>query len=237
MSTVIRAQEAGRILGRLSTVDLADHLAEARAVVEAAQRRAAQIIAEAEARMDRVLADAEESGYQAGYEHGYAEGKEQGHQAAHEESIKRFEQEHANIVAAMQNAVAEIDALKEDLMIAAQRDQLDFAVLVARKLTFAIGRLHPESAVENLRRALRLVESKTDLTIRVHPNDIASLDMFADSVLKQAEASRVVNVVADDSLAPGGCKVETERNRVDATLETQVDEIVSLLLSGKPSNA
>ena len=83
-------------------IDLADHLAEARAVVEAAQRRAAQIIVEAEARMDRVLAAAEKSSYQAGYEHGYAEGKEQGHQAAHEESIKRFEQEHTNIIAAMQ---------------------------------------------------------------------------------------------------------------------------------------
>ncbi len=237
MSTVIKARASGPILKRLSTVDLADHLAEARAVVEAAQRRAAQIIAEAEVQAESVLEEARESGHDAGYKQGYAEGTSAGHQTARDESIKQFKQEHGNIVADFQRAISEIDSMKQDLQIQAEKGLLDFAVLVATKLTFMIGRIHRESAVENVKRAIRLVGSKSDVTIRIHSRDISAMEMFADSAIRRADASRVVSIVTDDSIAPGGCKVESGCTNVDATLETQVDEIVSLLIGGEADNA
>lgn len=237
MPTVIKAKETGPILKRLSTVDLADHLAEARAVVEEARRRAAQITADARIQAEHKLEGARKTGYDSGYERGHAEGTEAGHQAAHDESIQRFDQQHADIVAAMRGAVTQIDAVKEDLMIAAERDVLDFAVSLATRLTFEIGRSHCESVVENLKRALRLVASKTDLTIRVHPDDLAAMETFAAGSLEQVDASRVVNIVVDDSVSRGGCKVESDRTRVDATLETQVDEMVSLLVGRGASDA
>jgi flagellar biosynthesis/type III secretory pathway protein FliH len=58
------------------------------------------------------------------------------------------------------------------------------------------------------------------------------MKMFAAASLEQIKSTRVIDLVVDDSLAPGGCRVTTGRTQVDATLETQVDEIVSLLLSG-----
>ena len=230
MSTVIKAGEAARIVGRLSTVDLADHLAEARAVVDDARQRASQIIGDTEAQAERVLDESRESGYREGYQRGFAEGKQAGHQTAYDESIRLFTTEHSDVVASMNQAIAELDAAKEDLMIAAEKDLLDFAVMLAKKLTFAIGRLYPEAVVENFKRALRLVESNTNLTVRVHPDQIASIDTFAETVLKRGDASRVVELVPDKSIAPGGCKVDSDRAGVDATLETQVEQIVALLL-------
>ncbi len=237
MSTVIKAKESGPILKRLSTVDLADHLAEARAVVEAAQRRAAQTIADAEVQVDSALEEARKSGHDAGYKQGYAEGTRAGHQTARDESIQQFKQEHGNIVADFQRAVSEIDSMKHDLQIQAEKGLLDFAVLVATKLTFMIGRMHRESAVENVKRAIHLVGSKSDVTIRIHSRDIAAMEMFADSGIRRADASRVVNIVTDDSITPGGCKVESGCTNVDATLETQVDEIASLLIGGEADDA
>ena len=49
-------------------------------------------------------------------------------------------------------------------------------------------------------------------------------------------ASRAVNLVADDSIAPGGCQVQSAQAEVDASLETQVDEMVALLLGDKTGN-
>ncbi len=48
MSTVIKANEGGRLLRRLSTVDLADHLAEAQGVIDQAKQCASQIVFDAE---------------------------------------------------------------------------------------------------------------------------------------------------------------------------------------------
>jgi flagellar assembly protein FliH len=233
MSTVIKAGQAGPILRHLSTVDLADHLAEADAVMEQAKRRVARTIVDAEQEACRLREEAQKKGYDAGYEQGHAEGVKAGFQAAHDEAMESFRQEQGQIVAAMREAVTSIDAVKEDLAIAARRDLLDLALLIARKLTFAIGDSHRESACENLSRALRLVGSQTDLLIRVHPKDLASMEKFAESALAHLRAAHTVKIVADENMAPGGCKVENERTSIDASLETQVREIVSLLLGGR----
>lgn len=230
MSTVIKANQAGHILRRLSTVDLADHLAEARSVIEEARRQASTIVSEAKREAARALVEAKRSGYDVGHKNGIEEGREAGRQAAHAESIDRFDRQQVQLVSTMQQAIADIDLMKEDLRIAAERDLLEFAVMIASKLTFDIGRSHREAAVENLKRALRLVGSKTDVTIRVHPDDIASMKTFAAGTLEQTHASRSVEIVPDESFAPGGCVLDSDKTSVDARLETQIEEIVSLLL-------
>ncbi|MHC4698605.1 MAG: FliH/SctL family protein [Planctomycetota bacterium] len=228
-STVIKAGRAGPVLRNLSTFDLADHLAKADAVIAEAKRRAAAIVSATKREAAENLKQSRESGYKAGHKDGYEEGARRGHEDAHRESIERFNKQQVHVVAAMQDAIAQIDAMKEDLRLAAEKDLIDFAVSVAGKLTFAVGRVHREAALDNLRRALPLVASRTDLTIRVHPDDIASMETFADSVLTRADASRVFDIVPDDTLAPGGCKVLSGQTEIDATLETQVAEMVALL--------
>ena len=214
----------------MGRADLADHLPEARAVIEQAQRRATQIVAQAKHEADRMTALSRQSGNEAGHREGYAAGMTAGHQAAHDEAVERFNREQGQIVADMHHAIAEIDRAKEELRIMASRDLLDLAVLIARKLTFGIGSLHREAAAANLERALRLVGLKTDLSIWVHPDDLASMETFAPTLTEKINASIAVRVAADESIAPGGCVVRTDRVEVDATLDTQVDELVSLLL-------
>jgi len=187
-------------------------------------------VLDAQRKSEHVFADAKESGYRAGYESGYTEGVQAGNESAYKDSIEQFNQRHADVVSVMNKAVADIDEMKEDLKISAQKDLLDFAVTTASKLTFAIGRIHRESAQANLRRALDLVDSKTDLVVRVNPRDVASMETFAKSVSKVVGASPALTIAEDDSIAPGGCKVEKWPSQIDATLETQVNEMVSLLV-------
>ncbi len=237
MATVIKAGEAATLLKRLSTVDLADHLKEANKVVVAASQRAAKVVADAEARAEKVWESARQAGYDIGYEEGRQTGMTSGHDDALCAATKRFEQEHATIVADMERVVSEIDGIRKDLRIAAERDLLEFAVQIATRMTFSIGRLHREAVVENVRRAIRQVGEKTDLTIRLHPADRTFMETFADSMLKRLDVSDAVQLIEDASIAPGGCIVETDRTRIDATLETQVAQIVSLLLGDGSSQA
>ena len=66
MPAVIKAGRTGEIQKRLSTVDLADHLAQARAFVEAAERQASRIIADAKRATDETLARARKQGHEDG---------------------------------------------------------------------------------------------------------------------------------------------------------------------------
>ncbi len=234
-ATVIKAGNAGPILKSLSRVDLADHLSEAREIVETAKAQAAQTVADARGDSRRRAAEAKETASAEGYKAGFAKGEIEGHAKAFDESIKTFERQHAGVVAQMLNAIREIEEIKDKLRIAAERDVLEFAVELAFGLTYRIGHHSSKAAVENAKRAIRLVGKRTDLTIRVNPDDLKAMETYASTVLKRIDTSPDVTVVADESLTAGGCVVETDRSRVDATLETQIAELSSLLLGEKPA--
>lgn len=230
MSTVIKAGEAGQIMRRLATVDLADHLAEADAVIRAAHSQAERIVTKAEVEAKLELHHAKRSGYDEGFKEGRESGFIEGCEAARAEAIERFQKEQAHVVSAMLRAVEAFDAMKQEVRIAAEHDVLDLAVQIGTKLTYQIGGLDHEAAKANVRRAIDLIGEKTDLTIYVHPEDAEALRTLADTMMTDVERSRSVRIMRDESLARGGCRVSGGGTEIDASLETQLDEAVSLLL-------
>lgn len=230
MGTVIKAGEVGAIKRRLAAVDLSDHLAEANSVIERAHREAEHITAAAREETRIALERARAEGHGAGYREGHAEGTEAGRREAFESSTRRFDQEQAQLVTALAQAMKSLESMKEDLLIAAERDVLSFAVRLARRLTFDIGRLHDEAARENFRRALGAVSARTDVTVLVHPQDRATIETFASELTALGSQTRHVSIREDAALAPGGCRVQAGATRVDASLETQIADLTALLL-------
>jgi flagellar assembly protein FliH len=244
MSTIIKAGQSTRLLQRLSGVDLADHLVEARRMLAEAKQRAADISARAddEAERARTIARAEASqvGYHEGYEKGYKEGREagltQGHREAFERESAKLQEEQAYLIADLQRAVEEIAAVKQTLQADAEAHVLDFAIKLATKLTYAIGSLSDHAVRANLSRALQLVYERTNLTVRLHPEDLRAFEQLAPAAAAQLRKSHDVRFTADEAIARGGCVVVGARTEVDATLDTQLSEIVSLL-TGRTRNS
>ncbi|MEK6797736.1 MAG: FliH/SctL family protein [Planctomycetota bacterium] len=245
MSTVIKAGQPGKVIRRLAAVDLADHLALAKQVVGDARREAAATVAAAKHQAERIRADAQRDGYDTGFAEGYEKGNregrqdglQEGHREALETATRTFNEQQSALVADMVRVVGEIDATRRDLEIAGRRHLLDFAIQLATKLTFAIGNVRSESALANLERALDSVYARTNLVIHANPKDLAAMERFAPKLLPLTESASGVRFVTDDSMAPGGCRVVTGKTEVDATLETQLHELVELLLGDASTGA
>ena len=206
MSTVIKAGESGPLLRRLSTVDLADHLAEADSVIAAAKTRAADLLGKAEQQAAELHAQTKRAGYDTGHKEGYDAGHKAGFEAGREESLKQFGEEQVGLVSLMRQVIASFEEVKRDLAVTGERDLLEFAVTVAKKLTFAIGDLNRDAARQNMTRALAMIGAQTDVVVRAHPADLDALDRFAQSVASDLDHARSIKVVADDAIAPGGCR-------------------------------
>lgn len=245
MATVIKAGETAARPARLTPVELVDHMAEARSVIEQAHAQASRILADArrktESDAQHALAAAREEGYQAGLTRGSEEGRAAGFESAHKEAAERFAAEHAECVARMDRAAEvfvqaaqRIDAVKAELRGMAEADLLEFAVRVASRLTKEVGRTDRDAATANLRRALALIESGAQVSVRVHPDDLDALRQYSEARSAEAEASHTVRLQPDQSIAPGGCVVQSERTTVDASLDTQIAELVALLLGTEP---
>ncbi len=246
MSTVIKAGGELRAHRKLRTIDLADHLSTAQRVVDEARDSAARLIGQARLEAERIVTSARgqadairqqaaAEGHDQGRQSGLAEGMKQGL----EEARAQFAAEHARLAEALSAALREFDARKRDLLAAADRDVLALAVAIAQKLTFERGRLHRDVAIENLKKCLELIRVRSDVRVRVHPDDEATLRLFAEREAAQMRTLEHVVIVADDQVAPGGCIVTAGSGDsavgVDASLETQVAQVVELLL-GPPQN-
>lgn len=234
MSTVIKKGQDGKLVQRLVSFDLADHLAEARSVVAAARREAGQIIEAAKRQGEHIRVEAREQGHREGYEEGHREGVTQGRQQALEVAGERFDRDHANLAASMTAVIESVEREKRDLLIEAGRDVLEFAVALAAKVTGCVAQANRQAAVANVERALRLVSGKTDVSIRVNPADAETLRTFAADRLAEIADRRHVRVIEDESITAGGAVVTSAGQEIDARIESQLAQITTLLL-GQPS--
>ncbi|MEK6675106.1 MAG: FliH/SctL family protein [Planctomycetota bacterium] len=241
MTTVIKAGQSGPILKRLASVDLADHLVEARQALGHARQEAGAILDAAKENAERLYEKEKRKGHKAGFEVGFAEGRiegeEKGRQEACHQALQQFQEKQEHLITDIRRAIGDLDAIKRDFRTAVEKDLLDFALQVAIKLTFSVGKTFREAAQENLRRAMRLVADSRSVRILAHPEDMETLQRVSAELWQVGKESDSVKFEADSTLAPGGCIVKSDRTEVDASLETQVESLVQSLLGSGGGHA
>ncbi len=181
---------------------------------------------------ETLLSGLAQESYRAARAQGYATGWAEGRRVAlaraaeeteaarvrAEEQLARHRAEHAQSMQALHAAAAQM----QRALAAAVDEVAAQAVDVALELTEAILGREVATATDPggdaVRRALSLVDPHVTMTVRLHPEDRATLD--AGHL-----AGRDVVVVADPSLARGDAVVETEGNVVDATVGTALARV------------
>jgi flagellar assembly protein FliH len=236
MGIVIKTGEQNpKLLKRLETLDVTDHLGEAKLVAEASKRESLALLQKAATDADEIRREAEDKGYEAGFRRGYDAGRKAGQDAAFEQCVKTFAENQEKLASALRAMLADIEQRKRDLFIAARNDVVRFAAKVAGRVTRRVATLDSGAATANLEAALALVESKTDLRVRIHPQDVATMRAFAGDLKERFEEVRHIDLIEDDALAPGGCIVSTPDTEVDASIDTQVQQIAELLVGREGS--
>jgi len=230
MSTIIKAGQIPPPLGRARRIELTDHLNEAKARLEEARRQAGALVAAARKTAGEVHAEVARTAFEEGYLKGHTAGHRAGRQEAFDQATERFELEQHDLVQALKEAVTGIDGLKEDLLIQAKRDVLELAVAIGEKVTKRIGTLDRAAARANAEAAIELLSPQTDLILQVHPADAETMRRFASGLVEHLATVQHVQVVEDDSQAPGGCIARSGDRQVDGRIDVQLEQIVGLLL-------
>lgn len=232
MSVVLKAGHATTRRVASSSFHMPDWRLEADQLLERAQRQAANVIAEAHAQAELAQERARQEGYQVGLEQGLKEGKQRGAEEAQIAAQAVFDKDLAHLADSLTAVVREVSDQRLDRLHAAERDLLNFAIGIARRVTKVVGEVNPDAARENLRSALQLVLAKSDVTVRVHPADLSTLRQFAAQLADQNAALPHITFVEDEAVSRGGVQVLTEAGRIDATLEAQMDQITQALTGG-----
>jgi flagellar assembly protein FliH len=125
------------------------------------------------------------------------------------------------IAAALQFLRAQASRLAEQ----ARADALEIGFQVARRILESELRTSPEPLFALVRTALRRAGDSRRISLRLSPQDAASVQSDDGQAALEGVSAARVEVFPDPSLAPGDCVVETDYGQIDGRLETRLGEL------------
>lgn len=164
------------------------------------------------------LAEQARAARQAGYQDGYRDGL-----VALEAFKQSFATQTSAQVAALVEALdAELGALQQEMA----RTLAVAATNLARQIVRSELGTRPDLVAAVAQEAVdTLLLSARHITLRVHPDDLALVALGSADVL----AARGARLLADATLARGGCRVESDIGVIDASLEARWRRAVAAL--------
>ncbi len=234
---LIKNAHSGSMAREAVVLDLGDLAAQAAAIIERAEREAAQVRDEARAERERLIADAHEIGFKQGIEAGQEQGRRAGYEEGKIEALNAMQNQLTELDARWSMAVEEFESRRQRLIIESRTDVLRLAVGIAERITRRRVAIDATAVEAQIEAALQYVLEPTRLVVRVHQEDVEAATLALPRLLARLSASPHIDVRPDDSLTRGDCIVETRGGEIDARIETQLERIVTSLLPQRPNEA
>ncbi|HEX2226230.1 MAG TPA: FliH/SctL family protein [Candidatus Binatia bacterium] len=135
---------------------------------------------------------------------------------------------------AFANAGQALIVFEQQMIARYTSEMVRLALEVAEKLVHKAVSAEPEIVAAVLQRAREEVTEARRVCIRLNPQDYELLaEIRPDLLTLGHEAGRMVEVLPDEDLTRGGCRLETEIGMIDAALPTQIAEVRRQLLDGE----
>jgi flagellar assembly protein FliH len=151
------------------------------------------------------------------------DGAAQGREVAKQEALPA--------AVAFANAGQALIVFEEQMIARYTPEMVRLALEIAEKIVHKALLVEPEIVASVLDRARQEVTEARQIRIRLNLKDYELLaEVRPDLLTLGNDAGRAIEVVIDENLSRGGCRLETEIGVVDATLPTQIGEIRRQLL-------
>jgi flagellar assembly protein FliH len=213
---------------------MADIEGYARKMLLQARQQADQLLAaaqaEAAAMKTQAHADGLAEGLAAGKREGLAQGKAEGQTAGKTAAFEAEKAKMAELLATIASLAQAFDEQRHAMVEEAEAEVLPLALAIARKVTKRMGTLDPCVVEANAREAVRLLASKHEARIVLHPSQRQlMMDVVAKLKIQWPQLQHV-SLVDDESVTPGGCRVHTAGGEIDAELDSQLDRLARELV-------
>ncbi|MGY6273539.1 flagellar assembly protein FliH [Achromobacter denitrificans] len=163
-----------------------------------------------------------EAGRQAGYEAGLAAGREQGYAEGLAQAREQGAAEAQRLHALMQACAASLGSLEEKM----GQGLLTLALDIAQQVVRSTLAEQPEAVAGAVREVLHINPTAGgQMRLWANPEDIELIRLHLADELKEGHW----RVLADESIARGGCRAETPYGDIDATLQTRWRRVAASL--------
>jgi len=130
---------------------------------------------------------------------------------------------------ALRAAIAELNNSKQIWLARWERQVVDLAVAIAGRVCRIELQKQPEITICLVREALELAAGTGGIRVLLNPEDHAALSNQVRNLVDELARLAPAEVIADQSISRGGCRVETPKGAIDQQFETQLARIAEEL--------
>lgn len=203
----------------------------------AAKLEAESILSDASTQADKLLQETHQcieqlktEAYHDGFQKGFAQGSEEGHAAALANAASQI----AEAQAEAKEIILAARGQAHEMLQLAETQIVDIALTIARKVLKREIDENPMTILPIVKEALSKVVDQDNIVLRVNPDDTELLEHAKRDLQHMIGGDKKLAIVADHTVSPGGCLIDTESGTVDASIDTQFAIIKQALRSVMP---
>jgi len=163
-----------------------------------------------------------------GHASGYEEGLKQGHEVA----FSQFQVEGAERITRLQSLLQSIETSKIELLKANESFLMELIFRISKMVLLKEISTDKTYLSRLVREAVEKTGVKEFIHIKINPGDAESIEMLKASLETGASPYRSFTIETSPEVALGGCRIETEWNAIDASLDTQLSAIHDAIVGG-----
>lgn len=130
-----------------------------------------------------------------------------------------------NVFKALRISSEQILSLREKVLRDSEEELLNLVMLIARKVIMREISQDRAILATFIHNAVVGLPDHDEISVRLNPDDYALISTGHSDMLPKDHSSKKMTLKPDPSVMIGCCKVETAMGVIDATLDSQLDEI------------
>ncbi|ABO50916.1 Flagellar biosynthesis/type III secretory pathway protein-like protein [Desulforamulus reducens MI-1] len=155
--------------------------------------------------------------------------REQAKQAGWQEGITASQAEAEKIRQQASDVLRQSKEIYRQTLGKMEAEIVDLAVDIAERVVLTQLAVEPRTIMEIARECMDMVKNKPLVNLYVNHADYQMVQEGKNELLQGLPGKVEMNILVDNGITPGGCRIETDQGQVDATLETRWQEVFKVL--------
>ena len=149
----------------------------------------------------------------------------EGQRAAADEISKQLAQHLSTLMPALRQTVQDIQHAKQAWLAHWEKSGVHLATAIAQRLIRRELPNAPQLTLTLVREALELAAGSGRIRVHLNPADHKTLGPQVEDIAKELSGLAPAELVANERISAGGCRVETEFGVIDQQFESQLARI------------
>ncbi|NCO52339.1 MAG: hypothetical protein GW875_09595 [Deltaproteobacteria bacterium] len=147
------------------------------------------------------------------------------HRRGRQEGSAAVEAKLGQTLKALTEALEEISRLRETLARNSSQDMLRMVMAISEQVIRRALEADPQNILALIENALQASIQSDYCRIRLNPQDLERVKEHKPLFLASVSGLKNISFDVDPTVSAGGCKISSDFGDVDATIESQLDEI------------